>query len=88
MTTLDSFDMEWVDFKDFIKEKVVYERVLNDQLQVKMTIDFKEIENFYYKEYRPQQESWNCSPCRYLKWLPRSKTTCGKFVPRKSWPDG
>ena len=68
---LNSFDMEWVDFKDFIKEKVVYERVLKEQLQVKITIDFKEIENFYYKEYRPLQEEMELQPLSLFEMAPQ-----------------
>jgi hypothetical protein len=71
MTLLNSFDMEWADFKDFIKEKVIYERVLKEQLQVKITIDFKEIENFYNKEYRPLQEELELQPLSLFEMAPQ-----------------
>jgi hypothetical protein len=71
MALLNSFDMEWVDFKEFIKEKVIYERVLEEKLQVKITIDFKEIENFYYKEYRPLQEELELQPLSLFEMAPQ-----------------
>jgi hypothetical protein len=71
MAFLDSYHMEWADFKEFIKEKVVYERVLKEQLQVKITIDFKEIENFYYKEYRPLQEELELQPLSLFEMAPQ-----------------
>jgi hypothetical protein len=71
MALLNSYDMEWVDFKEFIKEKVIYERVLDEQLQVKIIIDFKEIENFYYKEYRPLQEELELHPLSLFEMAPQ-----------------
>jgi hypothetical protein len=71
MAFLDSYHMEWVDFKEFIKEKVVYERVLKEQLQVKITIDFKAIENFYHKEYRPLQEELELKPLSLFEMAPQ-----------------
>ena len=62
MVLLSTFDMEWPDFKDFIKEKVIYDRVLQEQLQVNITIAFKDIEEFYNKEYRPLQEELELKP--------------------------
>ena len=71
MALLDTFDMEWVDFKDFIKEKVIYERVLKEQLQVKITIDFKKIQDFYNKEYRPLQEELELQPLSLFEMAPQ-----------------
>jgi hypothetical protein len=71
MALLHSYDMEWADFKEFIKEKVIYERVLKEQLQVKITIDFKEIENFYHKEYRPLQEELELQPLSLFEIAPQ-----------------
>ena len=39
MRLLRQFDMKWEDFKDFIKEKVLYEKVLKNIFQIKITID-------------------------------------------------
>jgi hypothetical protein len=62
MLLLDTFDMDWPDFKEFIKEKVVYEKVINERLQVTISINFKEIEKFYHNEYLPAQEQMDLKP--------------------------
>jgi hypothetical protein len=59
---LNRFDMEWNDFKAFIKERVVYELVLKNQLRVRINIKFKEIEEYYYHEYVPTQKRLELTP--------------------------
>jgi hypothetical protein len=56
MEILQEYDLDWQDFKEFIKEKVVYEKVLNVQYQSKITIQYSEIERFYNQEYLPVQK--------------------------------
>lgn len=87
MTVLNSYDMEWGDFKEFIKEKVVYERVLKEQLQVKITIDFKEIENFYYKEYRPIQEELELKPLSLFEMAPQIENHLRKIRSQEKLAD-
>jgi len=62
MEVLKKFDMEWGDFKNFIKEKVVYEKVLQEKFLDEIKIDFRDIENFYNKEYVPQQQRLTLTP--------------------------
>jgi len=64
---LENFDMDWADFKNFIKEKVVYEKVLKNQLQVKTSIKFDEIEAFYTREYLPLQERLKLKPMSVIE---------------------
>jgi peptidyl-prolyl cis-trans isomerase SurA len=71
MSRLHTFDMDWSDFKAYIREKVVYEKVLQKRLQVKITINFKEIETFYYNEYLPQQERVDLKPLSLIEMFPR-----------------
>jgi hypothetical protein len=87
MALLDTFDMEWVDFKDFIKEKVIYERVLKEQLQVKITIDFKEIEDFYYKEYRPLQNELELQPLSLFEMAPQIENHLRKVYTQERLAD-
>jgi len=56
MILLRHYDMDWPDFKQFIIEKVVYEKVLNDQFSTKITIPYAEIQEFYNQEYLPVQQ--------------------------------
>lgn len=87
MILLNLFDMEWKDFKDFIKEKVIYEKVLKEQLQVRITIEFKEIENFYYKEYRPLQKQLELQPLSLFEMAPQIENHLRKVRTREKLAD-
>lgn len=56
MILLRYYDMDWQDFKQFITEKVLYEKVLNDQFSTKITIPYTEIQAFYNGKYLPVQK--------------------------------
>jgi hypothetical protein len=56
MVLLRHYDMDWQDFKRFIVEKVLYEKVLKDQFSTKITIPYTEIQAFYEGEYLPVQK--------------------------------
>lgn len=71
MARLEEFDMKWADFKDFIKEKVVYEKVLKEKFFDEVKVDFKEIEVFYNEEYVPQQRRLNLTPKSLIEMTPR-----------------
>lgn len=70
LALLERFDMEWPDFKDFIKEKVMYEKVVKDKLQIDIHIDFRDIESFYDEEYMPQQQSLGLEPRTLIEMAP------------------
>ena len=71
MARLEEFDMKWADFKDFIKERVVYEKVLKEKFFDEVKVDFKEIEVFYNEEYVPQQRRLNLTPKSLIEMTPR-----------------
>jgi hypothetical protein len=78
MRLLQQFDMQWEDFKDFIKEKVFYEKVLKKIFQIKVTIDFKEIETFYNEQYLPSQENLQLKPKTLIEMAPLIETQLRK----------
>jgi hypothetical protein len=78
MVLLRQFDMQWEDFKDFIKEKVFYQKVLKGIFQIKITIDFKEIETFYNEQYLPSQESLQLKPKTLIEMAPLIETQLRK----------
>jgi len=78
---LKSFDMEWNDFREYIREKVLYEKVIREKFPMNIIIQFKEIEDFYEKEYVPSQRQLNLAPRTLIemapiieKYLRKSKT--------------
>ncbi len=78
MRLLRQFDMKWEDFKDFIKEKVLYENVLKNIFQIKITIDFEEIETFYNEQYLPSQKSLQLKPKTLIEMAPLIETQLRK----------
>jgi len=78
MRLLHQFDMQWEDFKDFIKEKVFYEKVLQRIFQIKITIDFNEIETFYNEQYLPSQQSLQLKPKTLIEMAPLIETQLRK----------
>ena len=75
---LRQYDMKWEDFKDFIKEKVLYENVLKNIFQIKITIDFEEIETFYNEQYLPSQKSLQLKPKTLIEMAPLIETQLRK----------
>ncbi len=67
---LRMYDMKWADFKAFIREKVVYEKVMIKNFQEKITVNFKEIEAFYKEQYLPGQESLKLKPRTLIEMTP------------------
>jgi parvulin-like peptidyl-prolyl isomerase len=75
---LRRFDMEWQDFKDFIKEKVAYEKVLRETFQIKINISFQEITAFYNEQYLPSQRSLRLKPKTLIEMAPFIETQLKK----------
>jgi hypothetical protein len=67
---LQRWDMTWQDFNDFIREKVIYEKVMQEKFQVKITVNFKEIESFYNEQYLPMQRSLKLKPRTLIEMAP------------------
>lgn len=67
---LKKYDMEWPDFKEFITEKVLYEKVLKEKFHIQVDIAFTEIETFYTGEYLPLQVSLGLKPMTLIEMTP------------------
>jgi len=59
---LRRWDMTWADFKVFIREKVIYEKVLKQKFPIKIDIGFNEIGTFYNEQYLPAQNRLKLKP--------------------------
>jgi parvulin-like peptidyl-prolyl isomerase len=75
---LRRYDMQWRDFKAFIREKVVYEKVLNQKIRLKLTINFQEIQRFYNEQYLPQQRGLGLKPRTLIEMAPLIETKLRK----------
>ncbi len=83
MQLLKSFDMDWQDFKEFVREKVVYEMVMEKHLQINTTVNFKDIEAFYNNEYLPLQKQLNLQPGTLFQMAPQIEKHLSKIEIRK-----
>jgi len=62
LAVISGFSMNWNDFEEFIREKVLYEKVLREKFQMEITIPFNEIEEFFNRDYLPSQQRLGLEP--------------------------
>jgi len=72
--TLDSFSMNWDDFKRFIREKVLYEKVLREKFPMELIIPFDEIETYYHSVYLPSHLQIGLEPQSLVEMAPQIET--------------
>ena len=70
LAMLNNFTMSWRDFQNFIREKVLYEKVLREKFQMEITVPFNEIENFYNNDYFPSQQQLGLAPQTLVEMAP------------------
>lgn len=70
LALLNNFTMSWRDFQNFIREKVLYEKVLKEKFQMEITVPFNEIENFYNNDYIPSQQRLGLIPQNLVEMAP------------------
>jgi len=70
LAVLNNFTMSWSDFQNFIREKVLYEKVLKEKFQMEITVPFNEIENFYNNDYIPSQQRLGLIPKNLVEMAP------------------
>ena len=70
LAVLNNFTMSWSDFQNFIREKVLYEKVLKEKFQMEITVPFNEIENFYNNDYFPSQQQLGLIPKNLVEMAP------------------
>jgi hypothetical protein len=70
LAVLNNFSMSWSDYRDFIREKVLYEKVLREKFPMEIPIAFNEIEDFYNREYTPSQQGLGLEPRTLVEMAP------------------
>lgn len=70
LALLSNFAMNWGDFLEFIREKVLYEKVLREKFQMEITIPFNEIEDFFNRDYLPSQQQLGLEPRTLVEMAP------------------
>jgi hypothetical protein len=72
--TLGRFAMSWSDFQRFIREKVLYEKVLREKFPMDLIIPFEEIEEFYNSVYLPSHLQIGLEPQSLVEMAPQIET--------------
>jgi parvulin-like peptidyl-prolyl isomerase len=70
LAILNNFTMNWSDFQNFIREKVLYEKVLREKFQMEITVPFSDIERFYRDDYFPSQQRLGLAPQTLVEMAP------------------
>jgi hypothetical protein len=68
---LRGYGMSWPDFKAFIRERVVYEKVIAERLETRAVVSYREIEAFYTEHYVPLQETLGLNPKSLVEMTPQ-----------------
>lgn len=70
-STLDRFAMSWGDFEEFIREKVLYEKVLREKFAMELIIPFEEIEEYYNRVFLPSHLQIGLEPQSLVEMAPQ-----------------
>jgi hypothetical protein len=71
LAALGHFAMSWDDLKDFIRERVLYEKVLREKFPMELAIPFEEIEEFFNGDYLPSQLQLGLEPRSLAEMTPQ-----------------
>lgn len=71
LATLELFAMNWGELEQFIREKVLYEKVLREKFPMEMVIPFEEIEEFFQRDYLPSQLQLGLEPRSLAEMAPQ-----------------
>ncbi len=74
LAALGQFAMSWGDLEAFIREKVLYEKVLREKFPMELAIPFEEIEEFFQRDYLPSQLQLGLEPRSLAEMAPQIET--------------
>ena len=67
---LQGYQMTWSDFQAFIREKVLFEKVMRERFSMNIEIAFADIEAFYQTQYIPSQSELQIEPRSMVEMAP------------------
>ena len=59
---LEEFGLEWADLRDYILEKIVYQKIISRKFGQRNIVSLKEIEDYYQQSYVPSQREKGMEP--------------------------
>ncbi|MEN8222229.1 MAG: hypothetical protein ABFR36_03125 [Acidobacteriota bacterium] len=70
-SVLKKFDMDLKDLREFLIEKIIYEKVIKDKFLLGVVIESSEIEKFYNEKYLPSQNRLKIEPKSIIEMTPQ-----------------
>jgi hypothetical protein len=74
LAVLGQFAMNWSDLEAFIRDRVLYEKVLREKFPMELAIPFEEIEGFFQRDYLPSQLQLGLEPRSLAEMAPQIET--------------
>jgi len=71
LNALKGFDMDMKDLREFLIEKIIYEKVIKDKFLLGVVIESSEIEKFYNEEYLPSSNRLKIEPKSMIEMTPQ-----------------
>lgn len=59
---LEEFGLDWQDLRDYILEKIIYQKIISRKFGQRNIVSLKEIEDYYQKSYVPSQREKGLEP--------------------------
>ncbi len=67
LKSLKKYDMNWDSLKLFIRDKMIHDQIVADKLQIRISIDLQEVENYYNNIYVPSQKALRLEPKSFIE---------------------
>lgn len=59
---LEEFGLNWDDLRTYIKEKIIYEKIISRKISQRIIVSLEEIEDYYRQTYVPSQKEKGLEP--------------------------
>jgi len=59
---LEEFGLNWDDLRTYIKEKIIYEKIISRKISQRIIVSLEEIEDYYRQSYVPSQKEKGLEP--------------------------
>jgi hypothetical protein len=66
---LEEFDLDLDDLRGYIREKIIYEKIISRKFGQRITVSVKEMEEYYKQRYVPSQREKGLEPLPMLELL-------------------
>ena len=72
---LEEFGMDWDDLREYIRDKIIYQKIINRRFGQGVIVSLEEIEDFYKGRYVPSQKEKEVEPKPMMEILKEIEST-------------